>query len=64
MRYFVGDFLDPKKETDIEFEDFDEAKIKFAELSVEKVNFIVGFWSDGNDYAEQIAINGEIFNPA
>lgn len=61
MKHRVGDLLDPKRETDISFDNFPKAYETLARLSQEKENYVVGLWEEDNDYAEYVAINGEVF---
>jgi len=61
MTYIVGDLIDPKEETDEEFNDFNFAYDRMNEIANEKENFVVGLWEKDNDYAEYIAVNGEVF---
>ena len=61
MAYIVGDLITPNKKTDTELDDFEAAYELMTQKANEVENFVVGLWSVGNDYAEYVAINGEVF---
>lgn len=61
MQYTVGNFLDPQKETDETFDNFDTAYERFCQRTDETENMVVGLWEDKKVYAAYVAINGEIF---
>jgi len=59
--YIVGDFLNPRPETDESFSNYSDAHDRMEELSAERENYVVGLWEQGEDYAMNISINSETF---
>jgi len=59
--YTVGDFVNPKKETDRKFGDLKTAFNQMKQQAHDTENYLVGLWKDDDDYATYVAINGEVF---
>lgn len=59
--YIVGDFANPKKETDREFGDLETAFKHMSQQANDTENYLVGLWKGDEDYALYVAINGEVF---
>ena len=60
--YIVGDFLNPRPETDESFFSFQDAYDRMEQISAERENYVVGLWKQDNDYAMNVSINGETFS--